>query len=121
LFGIVMDREPLEARIAKRVRRMLESGAVAEVELAIERGVSSTAAKAIGVEELAAHLRGEATLEEATARIERRSNQYAKRQLTWMKKMRGVQLIDRTGMTDAEVAAQLLERLAGNLEPAASH
>lgn len=121
LFGIVMDREPLEARITKRVRRMLESGAVAEVELAIERGVSSTAAKAIGVEELAAHLRGEATLEEATARIERRSNQYAKRQLTWMKKMRGVQLIDRTGTTDAEVAAQLLERLAGNLEPAASH
>jgi tRNA dimethylallyltransferase len=121
LFGIVMERDPLEARIAERVRRMLESGALAEVELAIERGVSSTAAKAIGVEELAAHLRGEATLEEAAARIERRSNRYAKRQLTWMKKMRGVQLIDRTGTSDAEVAAQLLERLAGSLEPAASH
>jgi hypothetical protein len=35
--------------------------------------------------------------------------------------MRGVQLIDRSGTSDAEVAAQLLERLSGSLEPAASH
>lgn len=120
LFGILIDREPLERRIGERVARMLASGAPAEVERALESGISSTAGKAIGVAELAAHLGGEATLEEAAARIERRSIQYAKRQLTWMRKMHGAQLVDRTLMTDGEVAAHLLERLTDSLRPAAT-
>ena len=77
---------------------MLDGGAVEEVEQALERGASRTARKAIGFEEIAAHLRGRASSRaRRRERIERRHRQYVKRQLTWMRKLAGVELIDRTG------------------------
>ena len=115
LFGIVIDREQLGERIERRVERMLAGGAVEEVEIALERGVSRTAAKAIGFAEIAAHLRGSATLAEAGERIARRHRQYAKRQLTWMRKLPGVELIDRTGLDANAVAATVIERRAGRV------
>jgi tRNA A37 N6-isopentenylltransferase MiaA len=39
--------------------------------------------------------------------MKREHRRYARRQLTWMRKMRGVRLIDRTGWSDAEVARQI--------------
>ena len=50
---------------------MLAGGAVEEVERALERGASRTARKALGFKEIAAHLAGEASLDEARERIER--------------------------------------------------
>ena len=84
LFGIVMDRAAARGAHRRagpahaRIRSAGRGGAGDRAGRLLNRG------KAIGVEELAAHLRGEATLEEAAARIERRHRQYAKRQLTWM-------------------------------------
>ena len=96
LFGIVMDREAIAARIADRARRMLERDVLSEVETALERGASRTARKAMGFREVAAHLAGEIDLEEARAALERRHLAYAKRQLTWMRKLADVETIDRT-------------------------
>jgi tRNA dimethylallyltransferase len=118
LFAIVMDREALEARIAARVDSMLASGAVEEVERALEQGASATARKAIGFREIAAHLEGTIGLEEVTERIKRRHRQYVKRQLTWMRKLAGVHLIDRTGRSARQVASTVLEQVAGRLRPA---
>jgi tRNA dimethylallyltransferase len=111
IFGLVMDREALARRISERVKEMLEDGLVAEVERALERGASPTARKAIGFREAEAHLAGEISVEEAAERIERRHRQYAKRQMTWLRKLPGAQLIDRTGLSEAEAAAALVERL----------
>jgi tRNA dimethylallyltransferase len=108
LFGIVMDRDALGARIGSRVREMLAGGAVEEVEQALERGASRTARKALGFEEIAAHLAGEATLEEVRERIERGHRAYVRRQLTWMRKLGGVRLIDRTGVSAREAAERIL-------------
>jgi tRNA dimethylallyltransferase len=111
LFGIVMDRDAIAERVRERARQMLESRVLAEVETAIERGTSRTARKAMGFEEIAAHLSGDLDLEEAQARLERRHLAYVKRQLTWMRKLAGVETIDRTVLTARETAEALVERL----------
>ena len=103
-----MDREALAARIAARAGEMLAGGAVEEVERALERGASRTARKALGFKEIAAHLAGEASLEEVRERIERGHRAYVRRQLTWMRKLSGVEVIDRTGLSAREVAERIL-------------
>ena len=101
------------ARIEARVGEMLAGGAVEEVERALERGASRTARKALGFKEIAAHLAGEASLEEVRERIERGHRAYVRRQLTWMRKLSGVEVIDRTGLSAREVAERIAhERLA---------
>jgi tRNA dimethylallyltransferase len=56
-------------------------------------------------------LAGQIGRDEAAERIARRHRQYVKRQLTWMRKLAGVELIDRTGIPAREVAASMLGRL----------
>jgi tRNA dimethylallyltransferase len=111
LFGIVMEREAIAERIRERAGRMLDREVLSEVETALERGASRTARKAMGFEEVAAHLSGEIDLEEARAALERRHLSYAKRQLTWMRKLAGVETIDRTGRSARATAEALVERL----------
>ena len=111
LFGIVMDREAIARRVGERAGRMLERDVLAEVETATERGVSRTARKAMGFEEVAAHLAGELELPETRALLERRHLAYAKRQLTWMRKLAGVETIDRTALGARETAEAVVERL----------
>jgi tRNA dimethylallyltransferase len=111
LFGLTMDRDVLIERIRARVGEMLAGGAVEEVERALSLGASRTARKALGFKEIAMHLAGDLSLEEARTRIERGHVAYVKRQLTWMKKLAGVEVIDRTGRGAAEVAAHIHGRI----------
>jgi tRNA dimethylallyltransferase len=99
LVGLTLAREELDTRIDARVEAMVEAGAASEVALAADAGASRTARAAIGFEEL---LAGDA---EAVKTAQRR---FARRQLTWMRKMPGVELVDRTGRADEDVAAQIL-------------
>jgi tRNA dimethylallyltransferase len=98
LAGLTMKREALRARIDERVREMIAAGAADEVRAAAEAGASPTARKALGFDEL---LRGDV---EAMARNTRR---YARRQLTWMRKLPGVLLLDVTDRAPGAVAAEL--------------
>jgi tRNA dimethylallyltransferase len=102
LVGLTVDRDELDRRIEKRVEAMVEAGAQGEVRNAAAAGASRTARAAIGFDEL---LHGDV---DAVARAQRR---YARRQLTWMRRMPGVTLIDRTALDAARVAAQIVERL----------
>jgi tRNA dimethylallyltransferase len=104
LVGVVMERDRLLERIRGRAGDMLAHGAIEEVERAIERGASRTARKALGFKEIAAYLEGEIGLDEARERIERAHLAYVKRQLTWMRKLSGIEVIDRTDHSAAEVA-----------------
>ena len=103
--------EAIEERIRERAGRMVEREVLSEVETAIERGASRTARKAMGFKEVAAHLAGEIDLPEARALLERRHLAYVKRQLTWMRKLAGVETIDRTSLSAKETAAELVGRL----------
>ncbi len=107
LAGLTMEREQLSERIAARARAMLDGPAVSEVESALEAGASRTARKALGFKEIAAHLAGEIDVEEARALLERRHRSYMKRQLTWMRKLAGVEVIDRTALSTADTAERI--------------
>ncbi len=102
LVGLVMDRAELAERIDARVDAMIAAGAAEEVESA-GAGASRTARAAIGFEELRA---GDV---EAIKTAQRR---YARRQLTWMRRMEGVRLIDRTRREDGDVAREIVQALA---------
>jgi tRNA dimethylallyltransferase len=80
-------RDVLYARIDRRVDRMLEAGLVDEVADLLRRGYAADlpGMTATGYAEIAAHLRGETSLEEAADRIRRRTRRYARRQLTWFR------------------------------------
>jgi tRNA dimethylallyltransferase len=80
-------RESLYAACDSRLRRMVAAGALEEVAALIGRGVdpSAPAMKAVGVPQLAAHLRGECDLDSALAAAQQATRRYAKRQLTWLR------------------------------------
>ncbi len=82
------DRDEMCAAIDRRVDAMVEQGLFDEVRALLERGVprESTAFQAIGYKECLAYLDGGETREDAIAEIKLRSRQYAKRQLTWLRR-----------------------------------
>ncbi len=102
LFGLEMDRAQLYERIDARSDAIVAAGAKEEVRRAEAAGPSRTARKALGFDEL---LGGDVEL------MKKRSRNYARRQLTWMRKMAGVHAIDRTGRSDAEIAAEIAAAL----------
>ncbi|MDP2517550.1 tRNA (adenosine(37)-N6)-dimethylallyltransferase MiaA [Shimia thalassica] len=84
LFDV--DREWLNARIARRFQMMLDLGALDEARDNLERwDPSLLSSKAIGAPELIAHLRGELPLGEAQERATIATRQFAKRQRTWFR------------------------------------
>jgi tRNA dimethylallyltransferase len=102
LLGLTMGREALYEATDARVEAMLAAGVREEVRRAHAAGASQTARKALGFEEL---LAGDVDA------MKRRTRNYAKRQLTWMRRLAGVQVIDVTGLGPAAVAMKILERI----------
>jgi tRNA dimethylallyltransferase len=102
LAGLTMEREELYRRIDERVDAILAAGAAEEVLRAEEAGASRTARKALGYEEL---LAGDVEA------MKRHTRQYAKRQLTWMRKLAGVRTIDVTGRMPTDVAREIAGQL----------
>jgi tRNA dimethylallyltransferase len=100
LAGLTMEREALYARIDARVEEMLAAGAREEVRRAYAAGASQTARKALGFEEL---LAGDVEA------MKRHTRNYARRQLTWMRKLAGVRMIDLTGRDPGDVAGEILD------------
>jgi tRNA dimethylallyltransferase len=98
IFGLDMDRAQLYERIDARVEAIVAGGAVEEARRADALGPGRTARKALGFDEVLA-----GDLET----MKRRSRNYARRQLTWMRKIPNLRWIDRTGLSDAEVAQQI--------------
>jgi tRNA dimethylallyltransferase len=103
IFGLEMERALLYERIDTRTEAIVAAGAAEEVWRAEALGPSRTARKALGFEEL---LGGD------IERMKKRSRNYARRQLTWMRKMAGVRKIDRSGHEDADVAAEIVAMLS---------
>jgi tRNA dimethylallyltransferase len=106
LVGLTMDREELARRIDARVDEMIAAGAAEEARAAADAGASRTARAALGFEQLLVDIDA-APSAGAVEGIKAAHRSYARRQLTWMRKMEGVELIDRTGRDDAEVAKEI--------------
>lgn len=99
LIGLVTGREALADRIDARVDAMLAAGAAEGVRAAEAAGPSRTARAALGWEEL---LRGDVAAVKAAHR------RYARRQMTWLRRMEGVAPVDRDGVGDREAAERVL-------------
>ena len=98
LVGLTRDRDELYRRIDERVDAMVATGAQDEVRRAAAAGASETAHVALGFDEL---LSGDVDA------MKLRTRHYARRQLTWMRKLPGVELVDVDGRSPEDVAAAI--------------
>lgn len=81
------ERQTLYDRIDRRVDQMLADGLLEETKRLLDSGaLAGTAAQAIGYKELLGYLQGDAPLADCVALLKQRSRNYAKRQLTWLKR-----------------------------------
>ncbi len=89
VIGISMDRTVLYDRINTRVHKMIRQGLQQEVENLLASGISENAQalKGIGYKEMVSVVRGEVTIEEVERIISRNTRHFAKRQMTWYKRM----------------------------------
>ena len=96
IIGLAMDREMLYARIEKRVEDMLAAGLVREVAGLLAEGVprGATSMQAIGYKEIAAYLAGETEYRTAVEALVRNTRRFAKRQLSWFRRMPGIVWVD---------------------------
>ena len=94
--GLTLARTLLYDRIEERIGRMLEAGWVDEVARLLASGLTpdAPAFQAIGYRQLARHLTGDLSLEEAVAEVVLATRRYAKRQETWFRRESGIHWLD---------------------------
>ncbi len=83
--AIDMDRQQLHNRINLRVEKMLSEGLIAEAK-SLAKHKHLNALNTVGYKELFAYFEGELSMNEALEKIKTNTRQYAKRQLTWLRK-----------------------------------
>jgi tRNA dimethylallyltransferase len=99
LVGLTMEREALRERIDERVAAMLAAGVEEEVRAAAAARAGPTARAAVGFREL---------LDGDHGAMRRNTRRYARRQMTWLRKLAGAELVDTTGRAPEDVAGQIL-------------
>lgn len=94
-IGIDIDKETLHRNIHVRLLERLEQGMVAEVEELLAQGVSHERLEDLGLEYryLSRYLRGELTYVEMVEQLESKTRQFAKRQMTWLKRDQSIHWI----------------------------
>ncbi|MCC7518179.1 MAG: tRNA (adenosine(37)-N6)-dimethylallyltransferase MiaA [Verrucomicrobiae bacterium] len=114
MFALARDREDLRRRCEARVARMFAQGWVDEVRRLAARGfaASPTASKAIGYAEILRFLSGNLPEKDLVTTVQRRTWQYARRQMTWLRKEKGLVWIP---CAQDEPAARIAERILKKL------
>lgn len=110
-FALARSTEDLRRRIDIRVDQMFAKGLIAETRVLIQLGLEQnrTAMQAIGYHQVVEHLRGERPLAETIALVKTRTRQFAKRQMTWLRRQLPVTWIEVGAAEGAEhVAGRLL-------------
>lgn len=117
VVGLVTDREELYRRIEARAAVMLKGGAVEEVRRFREAGSDQAVEpggpgirSAIGYPEIYRYLDGLQNLEDTVALTAAATRHYARRQLTWLRKLRDAVIIDVRGRGPREVAHEIAGR-----------
>ena len=105
VFAINMDRSVLYDRINRRVDIMIEKGLIDEVKNILQKyDEFPTAMQGLGYKEVVEYLQGNTTKEEMIEKIKQESRRYAKRQLTWFRKIENINWIDGLDKTEDNVS-----------------
>lgn len=96
-FCLNDERDVIYQRINARVDEMIESGLVKEVEGLQRQGLNSSNISMLGIgyKEILSYLNKECTLEEATETIKLNTRHFAKKQITWYKREREINMINK--------------------------
>lgn len=100
------DRSVLYGRIDERVDKMIDDGLEAEAKRLFDAGYLSpdrTASGAIGYKEFIPYFKGEATLGEVIEEIKRSTRNYAKRQMTWLRRYKDALTVYGDGRSAKEI------------------
>lgn len=112
VIGLSLPRQVLYERIEKRIDAMIEAGWIDEVQQLLQDGVSpeAQAMKAIGYKELVLYLDGQLSLEAASELIKKRTRHFAKRQMTWFKRMPYIRWYEKDDfVTEDELASAVIQ------------
>lgn len=112
VISLSLPRQVLYERIEKRIDAMIEAGWIDEVQQLLQDGVSpeAQAMKAIGYKELALYLDGQLSLEAASELIKKRTRHFAKRQMTWFKRMPYIRWYEKDDfVTEDELASAVIQ------------
>jgi tRNA dimethylallyltransferase len=113
---LLPPRDRLYARCDERFARMIDEGAVAEVEALLERRLDPNlpVMRSIGVREIGAYLAGETSLEQAVASGQQTTRRYAKRQYTWFAHQPPASWARFRDAVDAAAIEQVLELIGAS-------
>jgi len=91
-IGLKLERSLLYKKIEERVDRMFEKGIVKEVQELLKQGIDVTSPpfRALGYKQVMRHLNGKMTYEEAIEATKKETRHYAKKQMTWFRRMEGI-------------------------------
>ncbi len=124
IFALSLERDELYRRLEVRTRRMLETGAIEEVrrfheavgrERALPGGPGIRSA--IGYREIWRYLEGEASFEDTVAQMTVATRRYVRRQVTWLRKVKGAVIIDLQRMEPEEAARKIVDLVWAGAAP----
>lgn len=119
MIGLTMDRDKLYQRINHRVDLMIEAGLVEEVRGLLNQGYSASlvSMQGLGYKEIIPYLYGEITLDTAILNIKQRTRHFAKRQLSWFRRMTEIEWFDLTDPASKPQVEQTIKQiLAGKFQ-----
>lgn len=117
IIGLTLPREKLYNRINLRTMQMLQNGLIDEVKHLLNKGYSTNlqSMKSIGYKELNEFFTGEKTLSEVSEKIKQNTRNYAKRQITWFKRIKNVHWFDVTTISQLELQNEILKLYNSNI------
>ncbi len=115
LFGLNWERETLYRNIDFRVNQMMENGLINETKYILNQGYdkSLNSLNTVGYKEIIACLDGEISMDKAVELIKRNTRHYAKRQMTWFRKVEGIKWFDISYFNDLFVISDEIIKSLG--------
>lgn len=109
-FALTMNREKLYKRIDERVDAMITEGLPSEVKRLLDEGAQAdyVSMQGLGYRQILPYLRGECTLEDASARIKLETRHFAKRQMTWLRREKDVLFFDKDELSEDEILRKMI-------------
>ena len=118
IYGLNWKREVLYKNIEQRVDDMISNGLIEEIKYILDRGYSKSlnALNTVGYKEIIQYLEGEILLDRAVDLIKRNTRRYAKRQMTWFRKVEGIRWIDVAGFEELDNISEEIIKSEGLYE-----